>query len=160
MGIQYVTGDATEPQGEGNKIIAHICNDIGLFGAGFAKAVTQKYPRVKEFYLMASKYELGRCQSLYVRRGVWVVNMIAQHGVRSQRNPKPIDYEALRRCLAKIYDTIAAPDRLAFSQGASVHMPRVGTGLAGGDWSIIEPIIEEELCAKGVSVTVYDLPNA
>lgn len=26
--IKYINGDATNPQGEGNKIICHICNTI------------------------------------------------------------------------------------------------------------------------------------
>jgi hypothetical protein len=39
-----------------------------------------------------------------------------------------------------------------------VHMPRIGCGLAGGQWEEIEPIIETTLGAKGVAVTVYDLP--
>ena len=42
---------------------------------------------------------------------------------------------------------------------ASVHMPRIGTGQAGGSWSIIEDLVDNELCAHGVPVTVYDLPN-
>jgi len=33
--ITYLVGDATQPQGEGVKVIAHICNDIGAWGAGF-----------------------------------------------------------------------------------------------------------------------------
>jgi hypothetical protein len=40
---------------------------------------------------------------------------------------------------------------------ASVHMPRIGCGLAGGEWSRIEPLIVNSLCEKGVDVTVYDL---
>ena len=40
--------------------------------------------------------------------------------------------------------------------GESVHMPRIGCGLAGGEWSQIEPIIEEHLSKEGVAVTVYD----
>lgn len=35
-------------------------------------------------------------------------------------------------------------------------MPRIGCGLAGGKWERIEPIILEELVAKGVEATVYD----
>jgi len=30
--INYTTGDATDPITEGNKIIVHICNDIGGWG--------------------------------------------------------------------------------------------------------------------------------
>ena len=43
--------------------------------------------------------------------------------------------------------------------GASVHMPRIGSGLAGGKWEQVEGIIREELTAADVAVTVYDLPQ-
>ena len=35
-------------------------------------------------------------------------------------------------------------------------MPRIGCGLAGGKWSVVEPLIEQQLVAAGVAVTVYD----
>jgi hypothetical protein len=38
--------------------------------------------------------------------------------------------------------------------GASVHIPRIGCGLAGGEWSKGEPLIGEHLCGAGVAVTV------
>jgi O-acetyl-ADP-ribose deacetylase (regulator of RNase III) len=38
----------------------------------------------------------------------------------------------------------------------SVHMPRIGCGLAGGEWSKVEPIIRETLSKAGIEVTVYD----
>jgi hypothetical protein len=38
-------------------------------------------------------------------------------------------------------------------------MPRIGTGEAAGSWGLIVNLISEELCAKGVAVTVYDLPG-
>ncbi|RAJ47078.1 hypothetical protein K353_00279 [Kitasatospora sp. SolWspMP-SS2h] len=41
--------------------------------------------------------------------------------------------------------------------GASVHMPRIGCGLAGGRWERIEPLVTDRLTARGVPVTVYDL---
>ena len=30
--INYIKGDATQPQAKGNKIIAHVCNDLGGWG--------------------------------------------------------------------------------------------------------------------------------
>ena len=39
---------------------------------------------------------------------------------------------------------------------ASVHMPRIGCGLAGGTWARIEPLIERRLISAGTAVTVYD----
>ncbi len=44
----------------------------------------------------------------------------------------------------------------AVAERASVHMPRIGCGLAGGKWEVVEPLIEEHLSAKGVAVTIYD----
>ena len=45
----------------------------------------------------------------------------------------------------------------AIDHKASVHMPRIGCGLAGGKWELIEQIIKEELITKEIAVTVYDL---
>jgi len=44
----------------------------------------------------------------------------------------------------------------ALQRGASVHMPTIGCGLAGGNWEEIEPIIHRKLTDKGVEVVVYD----
>ena len=41
---------------------------------------------------------------------------------------------------------------------ASVHVSRIGCGLAGGDWEDVRRIVQEELADKGVPVIVYDLP--
>jgi hypothetical protein len=48
----------------------------------------------------------------------------------------------------------------AADHGATIHMPRLGAGQAGGSWSIIEEMINEQLCGAGLKVFVYDLPSA
>ncbi|XVV02176.1 hypothetical protein ACQPW3_33090 [Actinosynnema sp. CA-248983] len=40
--------------------------------------------------------------------------------------------------------------------GASVHVPRIGTGLAGGRWDRVEPLVVSELVDQGVAVYVHD----
>jgi O-acetyl-ADP-ribose deacetylase (regulator of RNase III) len=42
--------------------------------------------------------------------------------------------------------------------GATVHMPRIGCGLAGGDWERVETIIQNTLGVAEVPAVVYDLP--
>jgi O-acetyl-ADP-ribose deacetylase (regulator of RNase III) len=74
--------------------------------------------------------------------------MIAQ--VFTRKHGPPIRYHSLRKALAEV----ATQSKI---RQASVHMPRIGTGLAGGKWENIEPIIREELIGKGVSVYIYDL---
>jgi len=51
---------------------------------------------------------------------------------------------------------LAKPADKALEPGASVHMPRIGCGLAGGRWPRVEPPITERLVRRGVKVTVYD----
>ena len=43
MEIKYITGDATQPVGEGNKIIVHVCNDVGGWGRGFVMALSKRW---------------------------------------------------------------------------------------------------------------------
>jgi len=157
MSINYVTGDATNPVSDGKRIIAHCCNDAGYWNAGFVRALSARYHQPERDYRRWSKttgpipFALGQVQFVKVKTGLCVANIIGQHGIRSHSNPKPIRYRALREGLARVRE-------LALTHGASIHMPRIGAGLAGGDWKTIAEIIESELCSHGVNVTVYDLP--
>ena len=46
---------------------------------------------------------------------------------------------------------------LAIDNKATVHMPRIGCGLAGGTWDKIEPLINESLVKNEIETYVYDL---
>lgn len=48
--ITYLKGDATNPMGKGNKIIAHICNDVGGWGKGFVLAISRKWKEPEKAY--------------------------------------------------------------------------------------------------------------
>lgn len=151
MTVNYLTGDATQPQGEGVKFIVHICNDIGAWGAGFVMALSNRWPQPEQEYrkLKPEELILGNVQLIQVTTDIFVVNMIAQSGVRSfNSSVPPIRYDALKECLDK-----ARTFALLFK--ASIHMPRIGAGLAGGDWNTIEKIIQTSLF--DVDTFVYDL---
>ena len=151
--IQYVEGDATVPTSSGPTIIAHICNDLGKWGRGFVLVVSGRWKQPEIEYRRwygQTSFVLGKIQVVQVAPALWVSNMIAQHGVRSSaRNPLPIRYGALEQCLTALAVT-------AETKSAEVHMPRIGCGLAGGEWSRVEPLIQKTLVAKSISVTVYD----
>lgn len=156
--ISYVPGDATHLQGDGNKIIAHICNDRGGWGRGFVVAISRRWDEPEEQYRAwfqeraHSDFALGAVQFVQVEDAIWVANMIGQTGMSASRGVPPIRYEAVEACL----EAVAAK---AAELAASVHMPRIGCGLAGGRWELIEPIIIKTLCARDLAVTVYDLPT-
>ena len=49
--VKYVEGDATKPQLSGeHKIVAHVCNDVGALGAGFAAAVAERRKPFQDAY--------------------------------------------------------------------------------------------------------------
>jgi len=154
--VTYVKGDATKPIGDGQKIIAHVCNDKGGWGAGFVLALNKiSYKPMREYRNMYERRDyyflpLGVTQFVSLGNGLHVVNMIAQHGTVSKLNKQPLSYEALEIALTRLAED-------AIDIGASVHMPRIGCGLAGGDWNVVESIINRTLTLRNVDVTVYDL---
>ena len=149
--IIYLKGDATSPQGKGHKIIAHICNNRGSWGAGFVMAISKKWssPEI-EYRKWIETKTLGEIQLIPVEDEIVIVNMIAQDGFVNFLNPVAVRYEALKECLNKLVYRIKAND-------VSVHMPRIGCGIAGGKWELIEPIIKETLCKNDIQVYIYDL---
>lgn len=153
--IQYLRGDATAPAGAGPKVIVHICNDVGGWGRGFVTAISKRWREPEQQYRAWHRgegelpFELGQVQLVRVAEELWVANLIGQRGLQSKGGTPPIRYDAVRAGLRRVCEQ-------AKRVGASVHMPRIGCGLAGGRWEEIEPIVVDELAAQGVQVTVYD----
>jgi O-acetyl-ADP-ribose deacetylase (regulator of RNase III) len=148
--LKFVKGDATRPIGEGNKMLLHICNDENRWGAGFVLAVSRRWPEVERVYRASPMNStLGANIVVEVAPNLKVVNMIAQHGIgKSLDGTPPIRYWALESCLRDVAD-------IAKNWFATIHMPRIGCGLAGSDWSQIEPIVQKTIGC--LTVYVYDL---
>jgi O-acetyl-ADP-ribose deacetylase (regulator of RNase III) len=153
--IYYLHGDARLPQGTGNKIIAHVCNDLGFWGSGFVMALSEFWHLPENEYRLWSRGEsyvtdevfgLGNVQFVPTEHKLWIANMVAQHGVRGADNPKPIRYDALQSCLTKV----AAKAR---ELQATIHGPKFGADRAGGDWQKIEQLINET--CSDIEVTIY-----
>lgn len=150
--IHYVIGDATAPEVPGPKIVAHVCNDVGAWGKGFVLSLRAKYPDAERAYrnLRYTGYVLGTNQKVRVGAELWIVNMIAQGGLRDRYHPVTIRMDALAMCLSDLRT-------FATGVGASVHIPRIGCGLGGGKWPDVERLIAETM--SDVEVYVYDLPT-
>ncbi|RRQ75461.1 Appr-1-p processing protein [Streptomyces griseofuscus] len=153
--IAFVRGDATTPSGKGPKIIAHVCNDLGGWGKGFVLALSRRWPEPERAYRAWHRdrahndFGLGAVQLVQVDPRTWVANMVGQRGTRTGSKGVPVRYEAIDTALTGL-----AAHALAL--GASVHMPRIGCGLAGGKWSRVEPLVTERLTGRGIAVTVHD----
>ncbi len=154
--IQYIKGDATNPSTPGLSVIAHICNDIGGWGKGFVLAISQRWPEPERQYRewfagrKSNDFALGNVQFVEVGSTLWVANMIGQHKIkRGNDGVPPIRYDAVKSCLGLLA-------QFASVRAATVHMPRIGCGLAGGTWDNIEPLIDQTCGVADVPVFVYD----
>lgn len=153
--IAYRTGDALEVDPTILRtVIAHVCNNRGGWGAGFTGAISRKWRWVEDAYRRMGSRKLGSVQWVAVDVHISVVNMIAQEGYSQPRKPA-IRYGALHECLSKLGGSLRAS---AIKNSCRIQMPRIGCGLAGGEWSKIEPMLEEHL--EDFDVHVYDLPGA
>ena len=156
--ITYLRGDALEPRGDGPALVTQIVNDAtpNWGGRGFAQAVRARFPSVQEDFkhwvsLHRSSFQLGQTRLYQTRPGLWFASMIAQEGYGASEGPR-LRYGALQKCLIRLANSAA-------ERNATVHMPRIGAGQAGGDWAIIEELIRQEVCERDVPVIVYDLPT-
>ncbi|MFE1345872.1 macro domain-containing protein [Streptomyces sp. NPDC058757] len=154
--IEYVRGDATAPHGKGVRIVAHVCNDLGGWGKGFVLAVSRRWPEPEAAFRRwhreraANDFGLGAAQFVQVSPQLWVANLVGQRGIRTGRSTGvPVRYEAIDRALGLLAEKAVELD-------ASVHMPRIGCGLAGGKWERVEPLVRERVAGRGIPVTVYD----
>ena len=154
--INYIIGDATEPIIKPT-IIAHCCNDIGKWGSGFVVPLGNKYPLAKEIYLMMNNRTLGAVDFITAYKdthNIIIANIIGQHGISNYSmlptNNPPIRYEAIRQGFDTIINWI-------YPRGIkTIHMPRIGCGLAGGRWFEIEKILNQY---TETQFYVYDLPE-
>lgn len=138
--IVYVKGDATEPVVTDRfRIITHICNDKGAWGAGFVLALSKKWKEPEAEYRKLKTYELGNVQFVQVNKNTIVANIIGQHctGTDENGNP-PIRYNAVEKALKTVNSE-------AIKLKATIHSPYMGCGLAGGIWGIMEAVILETI---------------
>jgi hypothetical protein len=96
-------------------------------------------------------FRLGSVFMSSVDQDVTAFQMVCQHGYGPSPKPR-IRYSALQSCLERLAQKAA-------EEGATVHMPRIGAGEAGGSWGLIKQLVDEILCVRGLNVTVYDLPD-
>ena len=132
-------------------IVPHVCNNVDLFGAGFASAVSKHYPIVKENYHLLGqnflKNNLGYTQFVEVAKDpnyghkLIFANMIAQNGTIGPLNSRPLNYFALCKSMSMIAKYMS--NSFDKDNRIQIHAPKFGCGLAGGDWKLILNLIED-----------------
>lgn len=122
-------------------LIVQGCNTLGMMGSGLALDVRKTYPKaftVYKEYFDKNGLSLGLVIPVKVAEDVIIVNGMTQATVKSDPNDKRVhvNYEALRTVFEKVV-------MLAKKHQMPIHFPKIGAGLANGDWDIIWGIIAD-----------------
>ncbi len=105
----------------------------------------------RNWFKIQDNLSLGQMQFIKVENDIWIGNLIGQHKINKDENGNPpIRYDAIKEGLNKVVE-------FAKENNATVNMPRIGCGLAGGTWDKIEPILRETLLKNEVATCVYDI---
>lgn len=131
-------------------VVPHVCNNLNLFGAGFAKAIASNYPIVKEnYHMFCAKNKLGQTQFVETSKNtkyghkIIFANMIAQNGIKNAKNTRPLNYAALVYCMNSVKNYVKNFEKTNDNTNVEIHCPKFGSGLAGGDWRLISELIKD-----------------
>lgn len=142
MGIIHVKRDLFTTNAG---FIVHGCNAQGVMGSGVAKIVKQKYPKAFADYRKVFEtdgLELGRVYWSEQPDGMMIGNAITQQNFGVHK--RQVSYPAVMACFQQIEEEL---------YGEIVAIPRIGAGLGGGEWEIIEEIID--FTVKNSMIAVY-----
>lgn len=143
MKIEYRNGDLIDTD---IKHILHGCNARGVMGSGVAKLIRQKWPKAYEDYAVVYNsvgLQLGSYITSTQPDGKIVINGITQETYG--KTGVHISYWAIANIIRNLNS-----DDIKY-----IAMPQIGAGLGGGDWRVIEAIIENE--SKRFQPVVYIL---
>jgi O-acetyl-ADP-ribose deacetylase (regulator of RNase III) len=147
MALKYIQGDLFETKDD---IIAHGCNCRGGFGAGIAGIIARKFPKARAYYMDKHEedgWKLGDIQPVEQWTGQYIVNCATQDNY-AYSGVLNADYNAIRLAMTRLKE-------FAKSKSFTISIPKIGAGLAGGDWNIIEKILEEVF--SDYDITIYYL---
>lgn len=147
--LKYVKGDLFDVK---SGIIAHCVNCRGAFGSGVAGQIAKLYPGAKTAYIMVherSGWQLGKIQFIQVAANpdLIIANVAGQDDYGTDR--VQVDYSALAIGLEKVF-------KFAELEDLPVALPKIGCGLAGGNWETVERIITMLLMKYPIGVTIYE----
>lgn len=152
--IKYIEGDLLELAEQGQfDAIVHGCNCFNTMNSGIARQIREKYPIAFFYDCKTEKGDMLKLGSYthcipyefeYNKSFFTIINAYTQYNYGT--DSKKVDYDALTLVMRKIN---------FYFKGKRIGLPKIGAGLAGGNWNIINKIIEKELIDCDVTVVEY-----
>lgn len=155
--MKTIQGDLIKLAKEGYfDVIVHGCNCRNIMGAGIAKLIKEEFPEAWQADCDADYYNNNYLGNISFAKSkqydLIIFNAYVQYDTGGYTEPFTLDSEAnrvvsIKRAFEKINVFTNIERRIG--------IPKIGAGLAGGDWSRIEPVIEEVMKNRDVTVVEY-----
>jgi O-acetyl-ADP-ribose deacetylase (regulator of RNase III) len=139
--------------------LLHGCNCMKTFGAGFAKKLKEKYPDANKAdqrnpippYGKIGGYSSCVIDDQFCSPNLTIVNLYTQYdyGTGCRR----AEYGAIKRSLEMFARDFC-------TMGRTIGLVKIGCGLAGGQWSVVQSIVEEvadSACGRWIVYTGADV---
>jgi O-acetyl-ADP-ribose deacetylase (regulator of RNase III) len=144
IAMQTTKGDLLKLALDGRfDVIVHGCNCMCQMGAGNARSIKKQFPEAFEAdqrTIGGDRGKLGTITTADITRARASFTIVNAYTQYDYRPPGPnVNYDAIRAALREIKRRFA---------GKRIGYPKIGAGLAGGDWSRIAAIIDEELAGE------------
>jgi O-acetyl-ADP-ribose deacetylase (regulator of RNase III) len=107
---------------------------MGVMGSGVAKAIREKYPEAYSAYRKQEEIDglkLGTYSSVITKDNKLIINAITQK-YYGRDGKKYVSYDAIS-AVAKTLNELY--------ENTSIAIPKIGAGLGGGSWDVIEKIL-------------------
>ncbi|WP_246740069.1 macro domain-containing protein [Bradyrhizobium aeschynomenes] len=149
--MKIIKGDLIKLALDGHfDVIVHGCNCQCTMGAGIAKSIKDIFPEAYAADLSTpkgSREKLGSISAATVTRAgqqITIVNGYTQFHWRGAG--VLVEYAAVRTVMKQV--------KLRFAE-RRIGYPRIGAGLAKGDWTLIAEIIDAELEEEDHTLVEY-----
>jgi O-acetyl-ADP-ribose deacetylase (regulator of RNase III) len=134
-------------------VIAHGCNCFATQRSGIAKRMVEIFKTDLFRMETANMAPMDRLANIDWNifkfsngvKSLTVINAYTQYEYGTDK--VNLDYEALRICMRKINVLCA---------NQHIGLPKIGCGLAGGDWEVVKKIIQEELTSMKITIVIYE----
>lgn len=151
--MNYKDGDLLECD---ETVIAHCANCFNTFGAGVAKQIKAKYPNAYAADCATKSGDKGKLGSFTKSVGDKIIyNLYGQFFYGFRNGKPPLDYSALQMAMSAMRRDLIMHHKQLYESG--IAMPRIGAGLAGGDWDTIEQIINRVFFDCNVTIYTYQM---
>lgn len=131
--------------------IVHGCNCFHTMGAGIADQISSNFPQALEadkVSLYGDIDKLGRYTIAQANTG-FIINGYTQY------RPGQEDQQRLYASISTLFDNLARD----LADGSKIGIPKLGAGIAGGDWDVIEDLIRIRMTNMRVVVVEYVPPG-